>query len=134
MAVEMRSAIANRMVILAALLLVGGCASSPPVRFFALSVEPASTDAKRASKAHVQITAVHIPGVLDRQQMVCGSGAELTVSDQHRWAAPLAEMIQRVLTQDLAARSPGGMVVLPQEPAPVGTAQIVIDILQFGCD
>ena len=64
--------------------------------------------------------------------MVSHSAADtLQISDSHRWAAPLAQMARRTLTQDLEARLLPGSVILPQQPAPPNTYRVVIDILQF---
>lgn len=123
-----------------ALILMGGllltaCASSPPVQFFTLNpTATLSTVAPRADTT-LQVVAVHIPALLDRQEMVRKTSANtIRISDRHRWAAPLDRMVQRVLTQDLAQRLPVGAVIPPDQPAPPGTARIVIDILQFETD
>jgi hypothetical protein len=111
--------------------LIGGCASSPPVKFYTLAVVPAERRTGTFD-APVQIGAVHIPPVLDRQEMVREGGPnQLELSNEHRWGAPLAEMIRRVLTQDLQDRLPLSMIVLPEQPAPPHTRIIVIDILKF---
>jgi uncharacterized lipoprotein YmbA len=83
----------------------------------------------------VQVGAVHIPLVLDRQQMVRqGAPNSLTISNQDRWGAPLADVVRDVLTRDLIERLPQGTVVLPDSAAPRGTGMIAVDILQFGSD
>jgi uncharacterized lipoprotein YmbA len=83
----------------------------------------------------VQIASVHIPPALDRQEMVRETAPhQLDVSDQNRWGGALDNMIQRVLTQDMAQRLPANEVVLPQEPAPPRHNAIVVDILQFDED
>lgn len=83
----------------------------------------------------VRVAAVHIPPALDREGIVRrGPGNTLEISGLNRWGAPLDEMVQRVLTQDLLERLPAGRVVLPSGPAPAGTEQIVVDILQFQSD
>lgn len=80
----------------------------------------------------VKVAAVHIPPALDRQEMVSELAPnQLAVSNQNRWGAPLGEMIQRVLTQDLTARLGPGTVLLPEEPAGDQVDQVVLDILQF---
>lgn len=121
--------------ILALLLPAAGCGSSPKTHFFTLDPVNAAQSSARMTGAPVQVVAVHIPAVLDRQQMVrrAGGGA-LDVSDQNRWSAPLGEMVRRVLTQDLAARLPAGKVIYPQQPAPRNTERIVLDILRFSGD
>ena len=118
------------------ILTLTACASSPPTRFFALDVAaPGSSPAQdRASGMTdpVKIDAVHIPPALDRESMVRGeSGNQLEISSQDRWAGDLGEMIRRVLTQDLAARLPSGMVIAPESPAPRSARGIVVDIMTF---
>jgi uncharacterized protein len=123
----------HRLIPLVALLMLVGCASSPPTRFFAL--DPVSTGAAPAAGANgtpVKVDAVHIPPALDRDSMVRGeSDNQLQISSEDRWAGDLGEMIRRVLTQDLAQRLPSGMVVAPESPAPAGARGLVIDILTF---
>src|SRR6185312_14489708 len=121
--------------LMAALLLLtlAACASSPPTRFFALDPVPGGGGAAdhTAGKA-VKIDAVHIPPALDRNSMVRGeSDNQLQISSQDRWAGDLGEMIRRVLTQDLASRLPGGMVIAPDSPAPPSARGLVVDILTF---
>lgn len=120
---------------LAACVLLLACGSSPPVQFLALqSVRPEAAPVDRAS-VPVRVVAVHIPGVLDRQEMVREStSTQLAISDRDRWAAPLGDMLVRVLTEDLASRLPSGMVIFPQQPAPPRIDDIVVDILKFDRD
>lgn len=124
----------RNLTILAVSLLVTACASSPPVHFFTLA--PMGTNnAPSPFKGVVQVAAVHIPATLDRQQMVRQSSTtRLKISDQHRWAAPLDQMVQRVLTQDLVQRLPQATVVLPGQSAPTDAVRVVVDILQFTTD
>jgi len=117
--------------------LSAGCASSPPSQFYRLTaVEPAAPARTGGSGgASVIVAAVHIPFALDRQEIVrTGPGNELEISGFKRWGAPLDEMIQRVLTQDLIERLPAGTVVLPSGPTPAATERIVVDILAFQSD
>lgn len=111
-----------------------GCASSPKVEFFTL--EPVPThDVKLASSDSVQVVQVHLPPTLDRKQMVRHSGAyTLEISDQHRWSAPLDQMVRRVLTEDLMRVLPPDRVVFPKEPAPPTTTKVVVDIVEFAPD
>ncbi len=115
--------------------LLAGCASSPPVQFFSLGPVAAADHPQRQSSHIVQVTRVHVPPALDRQQIVRQSGPyTFEISDQHRWSAPLDEIIRRVLSEDLLPMLPPGNVVLPEEPAPPGTQKIVVDILEFAAD
>ncbi len=140
--------------------LLAACASSPASHFYALTaVAPEATPEAaaaetavagaaaapkpRASAAQpgspsqhlIRVAAVHIPSALDREEIVrSGAANELEISGLNRWGAPLDEMVQRVLTEDLLERLPAGEVVLPSSPAPAATDRIVVDILQFQSD
>jgi uncharacterized protein len=119
---------------LLATLLLGACASSPPVEFYQLAPVRGTSRVTTAGGA-LQIARVHLPPNLDRPQMVRQSSAyRLDISDRHRWSAPLDQMIQRSLTEDLLDILPASRVVLPQEPAPPHAQQIVIDIIRFAPD
>lgn len=66
--------------------------------------------------------------------MVRQEDSHLEVSDENRWGAPLDEMLQRVLTQDLAARLAPGEVRFPQEPTNSSVDELVLDVLEFDAD
>ena len=114
---------------------VAACGSSPAAQFFTLdAVRPVSASAGNTG-VPLKLVAVHIPALLDRQEMVReGAGGTLSVNDEHRWGAPFDDMVRRVLTQDLAARLPKDMVVFPEQPAPDSTNALVVDILEFQGD
>jgi uncharacterized protein len=116
--------------------LLCACASSPPVRFFVLDpIAPSSMDMPKPAGSPVQIVSVHMPAILDRRQMVREDAPnKLTVSAQNRWGAPLPDMTQRVLSQDLMLRVAPGRLILPEQPAPAGTSSVSVDILQFGLE
>jgi uncharacterized lipoprotein YmbA len=114
-------------------LLICACASSPPVRYFILDPVPPAREVAKLAADPVQIVSVHLPPALDRRQLVREEAPnKLTVSKEDRWGAPLADMTQRVLSQDLMLRLSPGRVVLPGEPAPAGTKAISVDVLEFG--
>jgi uncharacterized protein len=114
-------------------LLIGACASSPPVRYFILDPVPPASGAPRPSTNPVQIVTVHLPPALDRRQIVREAAPnQLSVSRQDRWGAPLPDMTQRVLSQDLMLRLSPGAVVLPNEPAPKMSSAVSLDLVEFG--
>lgn len=125
-----------RWLALCCMVVLAACGSSPKTQFYTLDpVLPAAATQAAAAPIPVQVTAVHIPPALDRQEMVRETAPhQLDVSDQNRWGGSLDNMVQRVLTQDLAQRLPPSSVVLPQEPAPARHDAIVVDILQFDED
>jgi uncharacterized protein len=106
-----------------ALLLIGACSTSPPVRFYTLNGTTAETTPP-AGMGWVRIAGVTIPGELDRQQLVRRLGPnQLNISELDRWAAPLDETIRRVLTDDLLRRVPN--------PAPDRQYLVSVDIHDF---
>jgi uncharacterized lipoprotein YmbA len=131
-----------------------GCGTSPPTRFYILNeIAPtaaatatsnaatnastsASTTAVTPSNVSpttppVQLVPVAIAPELDRPELVTRSGPNrVHVADFERWAAPLADQIRRVLSDDLAARLAPGLIVSADEPAgsePRRTLSVAID-------
>ncbi len=122
-----------------ALLALGACASSPPSKFYGLAAVPPPSSGARLSAANetptIRVAAVHIPPTLDRQEITrLGTGNQLEIGGQARWAAPLDEMTQQTLTRDLIERLPAGKVILPGAPAPADVHPVVVNILQFQSD
>lgn len=123
-----------RLAFIAVALMLASCGTSPQVQFYTLvPVAPVGESASSAPPFPVQVNAVHIPAVLDRNEIVRQSGTDaLSMKDQDRWGAPLGEMARNVLAQNLAARLPTGSVIMPQAPAPSSAAHLVVDIVRFG--
>lgn len=111
------------------------CGASPKTHYFTLAAAPAAESKQVSISRPVTVAAVHVPPSLDRRSMVRRtSETTVDVSGEDRWTAPLGDMMQRVLSQDLAARLPRDKVILPDAPAPPHTAQIVVTVVQFGPD
>ncbi len=111
------------------------CGTSPETHYFTLAAVPGTAQDKASISSPVTVVAVHVPPSLDRRELVRRTGANtVDISDQDRWTAPLGDMIQRVLSEDLAARLSKDMVILPDSPSPPHTAQIVVTIAEFGPD
>jgi uncharacterized protein len=117
--------------------LLCGCASSAPSKFYTLTAVPAggAAPAPVQPSLPVRVVAVRIPPMLDRQEIARPSaGDQLVISGEERWDAPLDEMIQEILTRDLIERLPASAVILPGAPAPARVDSIVVNILQFQSD
>jgi uncharacterized protein len=115
---------------IAAPALIGACSSSPPTRFYTLSeTAPETHPASQLGAGAVLIYRVTIPGEIDRPQLVRQMDANrLQIAEDDRWAAPLDEMIRRVLLDDLARRlpaSPGGASAAGRQHA------LSVDIREF---
>lgn len=112
-------------------LFFAGCAGGPPVQYYTL-VPVAAQQTMPAQTPPIQIADIHLPGTLDRSDMVRAlSPTHLQLDDSRQWAAPLAEMIARVLTQDLQSRLGKSNILPPAATAPLHSTQITLDILDF---
>lgn len=124
----------KRATLLATLLVLSAC-GSPRTDFYTLSVvgAPADPVAGTGCRQPLIVSRVLLPGILDRQSMVSSAGGgRLDISGQARWAAPLDQMIQGVLTEDLRRRLPPGRVLAPGDPQPEdGAARIAVNVLRF---
>lgn len=116
--------------------LLTACPASPAIQYYTLNSIAPTVTADGHTHYPVWISTVIVPKTLDRAELVRRASANrLDVSENHRWAAPLDEMIRRVLSQDLATRLPEGMVIEPGEPLPPGPLRrITVDLSTFESD
>src|SRR5512133_3018471 len=96
-------------------LVIGGCAGPSPANLYTLSpVRTAGTDSRssQAPPAVIAIGPVRLPDYLDRPQIVTRQSAyQLQLAPDDRWAAPLYDMVPRVLVEDVALRLPSDRIV-----------------------
>jgi hypothetical protein len=97
------------------------CGSSPPTRFYILNEIAPATPAPVAAAPNqipVRVQAIAMAPELDRPELVTRSGPNrVQVAGSERWAAPLVDQIRRVLSDNLSARLPPGLVADPNEPS-----------------
>jgi uncharacterized protein len=112
-----------------ALCLISACGSSPPLRYSPLrEIAPDSRRTSAAQGVPVRVDRVTIPSELDRTQLVQRMDANrLQIAELDRWAAPLDEMIRRVLSIDLAARVSASQVGEPGDRQ----RSLSVDVLEF---
>jgi uncharacterized lipoprotein YmbA len=112
------------------------CGSSPPTRFYILNEIAPTTPAPAAATPNqipVRVEPITLAPELDRPEIVSRIGANrVHVAGSDRWAAPLAEQIRRVLSNDLSARLSPGSVADPNEPSTKNSRQrLIIAIDEF---
>jgi uncharacterized lipoprotein YmbA len=91
-------------------------------------IAPDSRPASVAQGVPVRVDRVTIPSELDRAQLVQRMDANrLQIAELNRWAAPLDEMVRRVLSIDLAARVPASPVGEPRDQQ----RSLSVDVLEF---
>ncbi|HWU34701.1 MAG TPA: PqiC family protein [Methylovorus sp.] len=89
-----------------AALVLGACASSPPVHYHTLlaPVAPASVAPANAPFL-IEVLPVGIPPQLDQSQLVVRQGpSQVAVVDGERWAGPLADEFRNALSAQLTRR------------------------------
>ncbi len=110
-------------------LAAGACGSSPATTWVTLAPVPPERAAAAAAAAgeHLAVGRITLPPELDRASPARYQGRNrLVVAPAARWPAPLDALVRRTLTLDLAARLPDGEVVLPGQPDPEGSLQVVV--------
>jgi uncharacterized protein len=119
------------------LLVVSGCANTPPTRFYVLPTLTSADTAPGTSAAKRDLTIgvgpVTLPPYLDRPQIVTrASRARLALAEFDQWAAPLHDDVARVLAENLSLLIPTDYVVLA--PWPRTTAidyQVTVEVMRF---
>ncbi|MET0319986.1 MAG: PqiC family protein [Duganella sp.] len=108
--------------IVAAALLMAGCASSPPEHFYSLSTgmgaPAARSGAAPAPDYYVEIPAVTVPQQVARSQLVVTKDGRMDLLEQERWTSPPAAEIGQALSQVVTADL--GVVDVFRTPTPEG--------------
>lgn len=103
----------TRMIVAGLVLLLAGCGSSPPARFYLL--QPLDADDYEADSneaAVMYLGPLRLPEYAARTQIVTrGEGAEMIVHDYHRWAEPLDDAIHRIVAVNVDNLVDGLIVV-----------------------
>jgi uncharacterized lipoprotein YmbA len=96
------------------------------MRFYTLAPMGTENAATGNGSPAIRVARVTLPGEIDRPELVRRIDAtRLQLAEDDRWAAPLGEMIQRVLSADLQSRVPAAST----EPD-----QLVVEIEEFIAD
>jgi uncharacterized lipoprotein YmbA len=121
-------------------LLLAGCGSSPPSKFYVLTADPVpqrswTAAPKTIAPKTIALGRVSLPGALDRPQIARRKGGnEIVFSDEERWAGPLDDMVRRVLADDLAARLPAGVSLIESSAKPPPGVTIAVEVSRFDAD
>jgi len=118
---------------LALVIVLAGCASSPPSQFYTLSATAAPELAPAArTEYRIVVGPATVPDAVDRPQLVVRmSENRVTLVEQARWAEPLSSAIPAVIAEDLGRLlSSSGVVAYPQGSADFDY-QVLIEVLRF---
>jgi hypothetical protein len=117
--------------LICAALVLAGCASTPPSRFYTLSA--VTETAPTASEISVAVGPVSVPAVVDRPEIVVTTGANQVKLDEfNRWASPLQDHVSRVVAENLVAMLGTPRVTqFPQNASADADYRVAIEVQRF---
>jgi len=117
--------------VLAALILVAGCATAPSSQFYTLSASKQA--AAPTAKMSVAVGPISIPAAVDRPQMVISTSANQVQLDEfNRWAAPLQSEISRVVAENLVKMlGTPNVTLFPQTASAKADYRVSIEVQSF---
>lgn len=118
---------------------LAACSSSPPTNFYTLAsggLDTTAAPAPQQTASVIAIGPVNLPDYLDRPQIVIRTSTyAMSLSSFDQWAAPLNDMLPRVLVEDMAQRLPADRVVsFPEVSGPSFDYRIAVSINRFDVD
>jgi uncharacterized lipoprotein YmbA len=100
-------------------LLLAGCVTRQRDHFYVLDPLPAAIATSRSQFDRQVTLRVTIPSMVDRAEMIIAADGGVSVMDHERWAAPLADMVNAALSQDIERRR-SDVLVLPKSADKAG--------------
>jgi uncharacterized protein len=118
--------------LLMASLMLAGCATRRADHFYALSVEPAQTNASHTGFARQISLHVTLPSLVDRAELVLTSRDQVSILEHERWASPLPDQFTGTLGQDIEARR-ADLVIANRslEQAKLPATKIFLEIVRW---
>jgi uncharacterized lipoprotein YmbA len=119
------------------LMLVGGCASTEPSRFYILNSLPSSGAETPVSapgySAAIGVGPIEFPKYLDRPQIVTRlSKNELQLSEFDQWLEPLSQNFSQVLTENLSILlSKNRILAYPWAGSAQIAYQVPVEVIRF---
>lgn len=119
------------------LVVLGGCASTPPTSFYVLNhLHSSKAEQQAAATEHglaIGVGPVELPQYLHRPQIVTrGSDNKLHLSEFDRWAEPLERNVPRILAENLSVLlSTDRVAVFPWEKSTPIDYQVAVKLTRF---
>ncbi len=93
-------------------LLLGACASSPPVQFYALDSVPRNIG-QESGEVNIGLGPMTFPDYLKRPQIVTRTtGSEMIIAEFQRWAEPVDRSFNRILASNVDDMLESAVVVV----------------------
>jgi uncharacterized protein len=119
------------------LLMLGGCASTPPSRFYTLNPllnkeKPAETQTLTGSRT-IGLGPIRFPDYLDRRAIVTRTGNNtIQIAEFHLWAGTLKDDFTRVLLENLYLLLGNDKIILyPYGPAIPPSLRVMMNVIRF---
>lgn len=127
---------ARDLVLLSAAVLLAGCGSTAPIRYYQLMPISTPVEAKRSDSAintRIGVGPIIWPEYLDRPQRIVRQGdTGMALADDERWAEPLEVNFSRVLRENIARITGSDEVIAYPWPATQKPSlQLAIEVLRF---
>jgi hypothetical protein len=119
------------------MLLLNGCGTTPPSKFYTLEAMSVSETTQIApdkrNNLHIGIGPVQFAEYLQRSQIVTRTnGAEVNLAETHRWAEPLHNNFGRILAENLSSLTGTDKISLhPSRNWSDIDYQVVVNVWQF---
>lgn len=115
------------------MLLLAGCSTTPPSRFYVLTAQPAVEQKPATSSLVVGVGPVRLVAYLERPQIVAWESAnQIKVEEFDRWGGTLEDNITWVMAENLShALGSSAVVSFPWERAVLPEYQVAIDVRRF---
>jgi len=113
-------------------LMLGGCASAPPERFYSLSNGMAPAASVPNPGYYIEVQNVSVPQQVARSQLVVTSGeGRIDVLEQERWSSPPASEIGQALSLAVSGELGAIDVFRTQPPEKATVYRISTGVLRF---
>jgi uncharacterized lipoprotein YmbA len=103
----------NKHIYCALLFALTACGTSPEPDYYILAPVPGIP---QPAAAQIQIERPVLPAYLDRPDIVTQTNPyQIEIDETKRWAAPLDEMFEKILAEDLRQRLPSSLIATEQD-------------------
>ncbi|MGI9336509.1 MAG: PqiC family protein [Gammaproteobacteria bacterium] len=123
--------------LLAASLVLGGCATSKPTTFYLLqpiaTIPATATPVSTSTPVALGVGPIELPHYTDRPEIVTrGDGNQLDVAEFSQWGEPLDDNVTRVLAENLSMLLPTQRAeVFPWKRAAQIDYQVTVEVSRF---
>lgn len=123
----------KKIFVLAIMLILAACSTSPPNRYYTLTALANPASQKTAVPLpSIGIVSVTVPELADRYHLVIGAGNNINILEFDRWGESLKSGILRVMAENLTLKLASDQVSAYPQVAAIDTAlQIFIDFQGF---